>query len=178
MATDLEIDPASTTTDEVPPSPETTEPAPAATESVEELKAKLAAAESEASTWKGRAEKATEKKKKETSISSADLEALEWKIANKDRIELVKDEYEKIRVDGYQGEKVSDKIALELAEKLAKIDTSGAKRNRQNDMTTPSVTNRAIDPKGYETETDKALGLTAEQKRKLEEKYPHLKEAY
>ncbi len=114
-------------------------------------------------------------KDKEKPVTRGDLEEAKWELANEDRISLVKDEFEKIQVEGYQGEKVSKKIALELAEKEAKIDTSATKRNRQNDMSSISVTNRTIDPKGYETESDKALGLTQEKKRKLEERHPHLK---
>lgn len=118
------------------------------------------------------------KRKAEGKSESApkDLVELEWKLENRDRIELVKDEYEKILVDGYEGEKVSKKIALELAEKRAKVDTSGTKRSRQNDMSTPSVTNRSVNPKGYASEADRALGLTIEKRRKLEEAHPHLKD--
>ncbi len=175
MATDPTIDPAQTTSTE-PPSSQTTQPSNDATENVEELKAKLAAAESEANTWKGRVEKANEKKKKDTPVTSVDLEELEWKLANKDRIGLVKDEYDKLLIDGYHGEKVSEKVALALAEKEAKIDNSNTKRARQNDMDTPSVTNRNVNPKGYADETDEMLGLTIEKKKKLDELHPHLRQ--
>lgn len=158
-----------------PPSAETPQPAPAPTETVEELKERLAAAETEAKRWKNRVAEENPKKKKEA-ITSDDLDSLEWKLANKERINLVKDEYDKLLVDGYQGEKVSEKIALELAEKQARIDTAATKRDRQDDMTTPSVTNRIVNPQGYETEADRELGLTLEKKRKLEERHPHLKE--
>lgn len=107
---------------------------------------------------------------------SDDIKELEWKLENKDRINLVKDEYEKIVAEGYQGEPVSKRIALELAEKHARVDTSGTKRDRQNDMTTPSVTTRSANPTGYEDEMDQRLGLTIEKKRKLEERHPHLKQ--
>jgi hypothetical protein len=106
---------------------------------------------------------------------SEDIKDLEWKLENKDRINLVKDEFEKIVVDGYQGEKVSKKIALELAEKQAKVDISGTKRSRSDDMSTPSVTNRTVEPTGYESDADRLVGLTVEKKRKLEERHPHLK---
>jgi hypothetical protein len=43
-------------------------------------------------------------------------------------------------------------------------------------MSQPSQTTRAVGPKGYETEADKAIGLTIEKKRKLEARHPHLKE--
>ena len=172
MATDPMIDPALATT-EVPPPPETTQPSLDATEDVEALKAKLAATEAEANTWKGRVEKANEKKPKDS--RSEEIQELEWKLDNKERISLVKDEYEKILVEGYQGEKVSKKIALELAEKQAKVDVSAPKRDRQDDMSTPSVTNRNANPQGYEDDLDRELNLTQEKKRKMEERHPHLK---
>jgi hypothetical protein len=106
---------------------------------------------------------------------SAEIKELEWKLENKERIKLVEEEYSRILEEGWSGEKVSNRIALELAEKQAKIDTSGTKRSRQSDMSTPSVTARASNPKGYEDEIDRELGLTIEKKRKLEEKHPHLR---
>jgi hypothetical protein len=108
-------------------------------------------------------------------ITRGEFEEATWEQKNEDRITIVKNEFDKILVEGYQGEKVSKKIALELAEKVAKIDTSGMKRNRQSDMTQPSQTIRNAAPTGYETEEDKAIGLTVEKKRKLEERHPHLK---
>ena len=148
-------------------------PATAATIGAAPAAAKVAApvAEAEASTWKGRVEKANVKDPR-----SKEIIALEWKLENKDRIALVKDEYEKIRVEGYNGEKVSDPIALELAEKEAKVDSSATKRDRQHDRTTSSVVNRSVNSQGFESEVDRALGLTNEKKRKLEERHPHLKE--
>ena len=117
----------------------------------------------------------SKKPKVEPDSRSEEIKDLEWKLENKDRISLVKDEYEKLVVEGYQGERLSKKIALELAEKQAKVDSSGMKRDRQNDMSVSSVTNRNVDPKGYESDSDRILGLTIEKKRKLEERHPHLK---
>ncbi len=108
-------------------------------------------------------------------VTRGELEETKWEIEHKDEISLVNDDYERIKVEGYHGEKVSKKVALALALKEAKIDNSGAKRDRQDDMSTPSVTNRNADPKGYETDSDRALGLTLEKKRKLEARHPHLK---
>lgn len=119
--------------------------------------------------------KELESKKKKADTPPKDLADLEWRLENKERIAVVKDEYDAILSEGYNGEKVSNKIALELAEKMAKIDSTETKRTRQDDISTPSTTVRNIDMKGYETEEDRALGLTLERKRKLEEKYPHLK---
>lgn len=115
-------------------------------------------------------------KDKEKPITRGEFEEATWEQKNEDRINLVKDEFEKIVVEGYQGEKVSKKIALELAEKEAKIDTSGTKRNRQSDMSQPSQTIRNAAPTGYEDEADKEIGLTVERKRKLEARHPHLKD--
>lgn len=114
-------------------------------------------------------------KEEKPDTRSKEIKDLEWKLENKSRIDLVKEEYEKIVEEGYKGEKVSKQIALELAEKEAKIDTSGTKRDRQNDMTTPSVNTRNADPKGYESEEDRLLGLTIEKKRKMEARHPHLR---
>lgn len=109
-------------------------------------------------------------------ITRGEFEEATWEQKNEDRIELVKPEFDKILVEGYQGEKVSKKIALELAEKVAKIDTSDTKRSRQSDMSQPHQTTRNASPTGYESEADKELGLTVERKRKLEARHPHLKE--
>lgn len=117
----------------------------------------------------------SKKQKEEPDTRSQEIKDLEWKLDNKDRIALVKDEYEKIVADGYQGEKVSKRVALELAEKQAKVDTSGTKRDRQDDMDTPSVTNRSVNPQGYESDADRALDLPLDKKRKLEDRHPHLK---
>lgn len=121
-------------------------------------------------------ESESKKAKEKPDTRSKEIQELEWKLENKERITLVKDEYEKILAEGYQGEKVSKKIALELAEKQAKVDPSNTKRTRQDDMTTPSVTTRNVNPKGYEDEMDEAMGLTLEKKRKLEARHPHLKQ--
>lgn len=118
--------------------------------------------------------KKAEKSKGEP-ITRGEFEEATWEQKNEDRIALVKDEFDKIIVEGYQGEKVSKKIALELAEKEAKIDTSDTKRNRQSDMTQPSQTTRTAVATGYETELDREMGLTVERKRKLEARHPHLK---
>lgn len=177
MTTEELLDPSQTTPETEPPSSETSQPSDEeTTETVEELREKLAAAQNEANRWKGRVEKVNEKKKKETPVAPADLEELKWELKNESRIEVVKDVFERFVSEGYQGEKVSKRVALELAEKaMLKNEPSATKRERQDDMSTPSVTTRNFDPKGYEDETDKMLGLTLEKKRKLEERHPHLR---
>lgn len=122
------------------------------------------------------AQRKKSEKEKDKPVTKRELEESNWERDNGDRISLVKEEFEKIQVEGYEGEPVSKKIALELAEKLAKIDSSEAKRVRQNDMSVHSVTNRNANPEGYETEADRVLGLTIAKKRKLEERHPHLKQ--
>ncbi len=174
MTTDQQIDPSETTPAMEPLSPDAAQPSQEPTETVEELKEKLAAAETEANRWKGRVEKANEKKK--TAVAPADLEELEWKLENKSEIELVKPEYEKLLAEGYLGEPVSKKVALALALKEAKVDTSATKRGRSDDMHTPSVNTRNIDPTGYESDVDREFGLTIEKKRKLEQDHPQLRE--
>ncbi len=105
-----------------------------------------------------------------------DIKELEWKLTNKDRIALVQEEYDTIVAEGFEGEVVSKTVALELAEKQAKVDTSGASRERSNDMSTPSLTARNEETPIQVTETDLKFGITAEKKRELEKKHPHLKE--
>jgi hypothetical protein len=123
--------------------------------------------------------KELESKKKEVPDDrSGEIKDLEWRLENKDRITLVQEEYDKILVDGFDGDPVSKKIALELAEKRAKVSEPDIKRARQNDMNVPAVTNRNANPQGYETEVDQRFGLTIEKKRKLEELHPHLKEKF
>ncbi len=117
------------------------------------------------------------KKPKREDTRPEEIKELEWRLENKDRIKLVEEEYQQILDEGYEGEKVTPKIALELAEKKAKIDTSGTKRSRQDDISTPSITARNERGKGYESESDKLLGLTAEKKKKLLQKHPHLQES-
>ena len=97
-----------------------------------------------------------------------------WLQANQPRIDIVKEEYEKIVEEGYEGEKVSEKIALELAEKQAKIDNSATNRRRADDMTVATVTIRNSSAPVYLSETDKALGMTEKKKRELEKRHPHL----
>ena len=110
------------------------------------------------------------------SVTEKELAELEWKIKNEKRIALVEDDYEEILEEGYQGEKVSKNVALELAEKRAKIDSSSAQRDRHQDMATSSVTNRSAEEPIEITDYDRKFGITEKKKRNLERKYPHLKE--
>lgn len=91
---DTTLDSALTTADEALLSPSDTELSQETTEDTEDLKAKLAAAESEAKMWKGRVEKAT-KTGKTVTPSAVSEEDLDWKIMNSSRISLVKEAYQK-----------------------------------------------------------------------------------
>lgn len=114
------------------------------------------------------------KKPKREDTRPEEIKDLEWRLLNRDRIEVVKEEYQQILDEGFDGDTVTPKIALELAEKRAKIDSTGTKRTRQDDINTPSTTARNEHTKGYASESDKELGLTIEKKRKLEKAHPHL----
>jgi len=126
MTTEDTLDPSLATPETEPLPTETVQPSEQEpTESVEELKKKLAAAETEAQRWKGRVEKATKTAKKEGSISEEDLD---WKIANVDRIKLVKDTYQKELDElAATGAKVTNELrekALKLAEASSNIRTA------------------------------------------------------
>lgn len=108
---------------------------------------------------------------------SEEIKDLEWKLTNQDRISLVKDEFTTIVNEGYEGEKVSKKIALELAEKKAlKNNSTHTQRDRADDMSTPSVTNRSSDTNGYSSDAFRLMGIDDKKKKALEAKYPHLKD--
>lgn len=130
--TDQDVTPPEETT-QVPPPTETEEPSQDATPSVEELQEKLAAAESEAKTWKGRVEKAT---KKSPPISEEDID---WKIANTARIALVKEQYEKELSElEAEGIKLTNRLR-EKALKLAESATGVKKPQSDEPLPTPSV---------------------------------------
>lgn len=129
MTTEETLDPSQTTPATEPPSSETDQPSETEpTESVEELKKKLAAAETEANRWKGRVEKATKSQKKaEPTLSEEDLD---WKIANVDRIKLVKEAYQKELDElASTGAKLTNTLrekALKLAEAQSNIKTTAS----------------------------------------------------
>lgn len=161
MATDQQIDPTEETT-QVPPPSETTEPQEA-TPSVEELQEKLAAAESEAKTWKGRAEKAT--KDKPVPVSEADLD---WKILNANRIALVKQQYDKELSDlEAEGVKLSNSLR-EKALKLAEATVGIKKPASDEPLPAPSV-DRTSKQKVELNAYDQAFGVKQETKEKFRE---------
>lgn len=122
--TTVEETPPSVSPDSTPePSEEGTEP----TESVESLKEKLAAEQAEkdkaleeAKRWKNRVKEENPKKK-------PDEEYADWRIDNKDRIALVKDDYEKeleeLQASGAKINIAMREKALRLAEKNVGVKT-------------------------------------------------------
>ena len=162
MATDPLIDPSTATPIEGESPTETEEPSSDATPTVEELQEKLTAAENEAKTWKGRAEKATKgEKPKEASVSE---EELDWKIANTNRISLVKDSYQK-HLDELQALGAKPTLATrDKALQLAESDTGVTKGpSEPSDEVLPMPT---VDRSGTSTPkltaTDVALGVKPE----------------
>lgn len=104
-----------------------------------------------------------------------DLAKSAWELKNASRIELVDEEYNKILSEGFEGDPVTNAVALELAEKAMKVDNGGSER--QSAMSQPSTTTRKTEPDVELTEYDTKFGLTAERKRELEKEFPSLKEA-
>ena len=95
------------------------------------------------------------------SLSKKDLEHLKWELKNEDRIALVEETYKKILKEGYDGEKLGPKSALELAEKLEKVETAN-EVTRQATMSTTSVVNRDDTTEIVLTEAQKKRGITPE----------------
>lgn len=137
-----------------------------------ELAEKLAASEAESEklrnevkVWRGRTEKANEKKA--TPISE---EELDWKLANNPRIELVKDSYQK-HLDELQG--LGAKLSPALKSKALKIaeDELGvSKATQDSDNSLPAST---VDRGGQApvkmTDYDRAMGVKPETKAKYRE---------
>ena len=124
---------STTTPDEgMPPSDTTDQPSEEATDTVESLKEKLAAeekkrleAEQKAAEWKNRVKEENPPKKRERGDSSEEYS--DWRIDNRSRIALVKEEYEK-ELEELQsnGAKLSITLrdkALKLAEATVGVKT-------------------------------------------------------
>lgn len=108
---------------------------------------------------------------------------IDWKIENAGRIKLVKAEYQaeldELTANGAKPTNAIRQKALELAELRKGVvkRTDASENARQAAMSSESGTiDRSKQAPARLTEHDKRLGLTAERKRELEEKYPDLKE--
>lgn len=162
MATENDLDPSEATPIEGELPPETTEPSDEATLSVEELQEKLAAAEAEAKTWRGRAEKAT-KTPKEEKKSPVSEEDIDWKIANINRINLVKDAYEQELADLAA---TGAKLTNALRDKALKLAESSSGVQKPQIASTETIPAAGVDRGGSATPElssyDRALGVKPE----------------
>jgi len=108
-------------------------------------------------------------------VTKDQLQDSQWEVLNQSRIEDVKEDYEKILLEGYQGETVSKPVALALAEKNAGVDNV-ADRERQENMASTNANARSTEEEVKLTEHDLRFGLTAERKKAIEKEHPYLKE--
>ncbi len=144
-----------------------------------ELKAKLAAAESDKKMWKGRAEKATKptkegdkptkKGEKPLTVTEADVD---WKILNANRVNLVKDAYEKeISELKEAGATITNQIrekALNFAEISEGVKKPQAQGTGSEPLPVAGVQREETIPTEL-TSTDKALGVKQETKEEFRE---------
>lgn len=161
-----------TVSEETPPSVPA-QPSQEPTETVETLKEKLAAeqkakleAEEEAKRWKNRVkdENPPKEKKKDSEEDYAD-----WRIDNKDRIAVVKDQYEK---ELAELQELGAKPTLAIREKALKLaeKTVGVKQaDPAEPLPGPSI-DRGGQKEPKMTEYDHAMGINPETKKK----YAHL----
>lgn len=169
-------DPTPVVEETAPPSETTEQPSSEPTETVESLKEKLAAeaaekekALEEAKRWKNRVkEENPPKEKKETEEDYAD-----WRIDNRDRIVLVKEEYEKELSELQAGGLKMTNSMREKALKLAEA-TVGVKKAEATEPIPEGTVDRSgqIEPKL--TSTDVAFGIKPETKKK----YAHLEKEW
>lgn len=160
-----EVTPPSEEADQ--PSEETEETEP--TESVESLKEQLAAteaekekAEEEARRWKGRVKEENPPKKKE----EKEEDYADWRIDNKERIALVKEEYEK-ELD--ELEQAGVKLTNAMREKALIIAESKAGVKKKEEETEPipeGTVDRTGDKEPQMTEHDVAFGIKPETVKK------------
>jgi len=163
--------------EESPPSDATEQPSEESepTETVESLKEKLAAQQKEkeealeeAKRWKNRVKEENPPKKKDSDEDYAD-----WRIDNRDRIALVKEQYEKELTDLQEtGAKLTNDLR-EKALKLAEASQGIKKADSTEALPTPSV-DRSGHREPKLTEYDVAMGVKPETKKK----YAHLEEQW
>jgi hypothetical protein len=161
------LDPT-TVDDSTPPSDSTDQPSQESTDTVESLKAKLAAeqkakleAEEEAKRWKNRVkEENPPKKKVESEEDYAD-----WRIDNKDRISLVRDQYEKELIELQESGMKITNAAREKALKLAELTVGVKKADPSEALPSPSV-DRSGTREPIMTEYDNAFRVKPETKKK------------
>lgn len=158
-----------TTAEEAPLSESTEQPSQEPTETVESLKDKLAAEQKakedaleEAKRWKGRVkeENPPKDKKKESEEDYAD-----WRIDNKDRINLVREQYDQELSELQEGGAKLTNTLREKALKLAESTVGVKKAESSEALPSPSV-DRGGQREPKLTEFDLAYGVKPETKKK------------
>ena len=157
-----------------PPSETTDQPSEEPTETVESLKEKLAAtekekleAEEEAKRWKGRVKE--ENPPKEKRKVDSDEAYADWRIDNKDRITVVKEQYEKELLELQEGGAKPTVLMREKALKLAEA-TLGVKKVEKTEPLPSGTVDRGGTREPIMTEHDVAFKVKPETKKK----YAHL----
>jgi hypothetical protein len=163
-------DPTTTPEEGMPPSDSAEQPSEEATETVESLKVKLAAeekkrleAEQKASEWKNRVKEENPPKKKQKEEASEDYP--DWRIDNRDRIRLVKDQYEKELEELQEN---GAKLSISLREKALKLAeaTVGIKKAETTEPLPSGMVDRSGSKEPEMTEHDTRFGVKPETKKK------------
>lgn len=155
-----------TVDDSTPPSDDTEQPSSEPTETVESLKVKLAAeaeekerALEEAKRWKNRVKEENPPKK------SKEEDYADWRIDNRDRIALVKEQYdqeiEELEASGAKLNNAMREKALRLAE-----STLGIKKAEPKEPIPSGGVDRGGQKEPEMTPTDHAFGVKPETKKK------------
>ncbi len=155
---------STTTTDEVVPpsaSADSTSEQSGTTDTVETLKEKLAAQEQETARWKGRVKE--ENPKKETKESSEDYS--DWRIDNRDRINLVKDQYES-EMQELQDSGMKMSIALRNKALLLAEAAIGVKKPERTQPLPAGSVDRSGGAAPNMTKYDVQMGVKPETKKK------------
>ncbi len=155
-----------------PPSETTEQPSQEPTETVESLKEKLAAtqkekeeAETEAKRWKNRVKEDNPPKVKKV---DPDEEYADWRIDNRDRISLVKENYEKELSDLQES---GAKLSVTMREKALKLAESsqGVKTVQKTEPLPGGMVDRGGQREPKMTEHDLAFQVKPETKKKYAE---------
>lgn len=158
-----------TTVEETPPSDDTVQPSDEPTESVESLKEKLAAEQKkaeealeEAKRWKNRVKDENPPKERK---KDPDEEYADWRIDNKDRIALVKEQYE---AELTELQELGAKPTLAIREKALRLaeKTVGVKTVETTEPLPSGTVHRSGQREPTMTEHDIAMGIKPETKKK------------
>ena len=162
-------DPTPVVDETTPPSETTDQPSSEPTETVESLKEKLAAQQKEndeaweeAKRWKNRVKEENPPKKK---VEDPDEVYADWRIDNRDRISVVKEQYEKELSELQEG---GAKLTVSMREKALKLaeSTSGVKKVNNSEPLPGGMVDRGGKREPTLNEYDLALGVNPETKKK------------